>query len=185
MHYMSTGWTSPIKHYKVQPQKSHSWWCIINIKKVLNCFLFPSPSCFCQILVFFKHVWGTKTTHMVHLCFCPTNSDFWAWQADWKRCTESPWALLCCIPVNPWLLGAMGKGLCCIASWWSLVSCGEIAAEEDCESERGGRERNGGNGKHRKREKQNKNNTVSTDSYTKNLQQQQKKISHIAQYCCV
>lgn len=54
---------------------------------------------------------------------------------------------LCCVPVNPWLLGAMGKGLCCIASWWSFVSCGEIAAEEDCESEREGRERNWGNGK--------------------------------------
>lgn len=91
------------------------------------------------------------------------------------RCIESPRALLGCIPVNPWLLGAMGKGLCCIASWCSLVSCGEIAAEEDCESEREGRERNGGNGKHRKREEQNKNITVSTDSYIKNLQKKKRK----------
>lgn len=28
-------------------------------------------------------------------------------------------------PVNPWLLGARGNGLCCIANWWSLVSCGD------------------------------------------------------------
>lgn len=87
--------------------------------------------------------------------------------------------LLYCIPVNPWLLGAMGKGLCCIASWWSLVSCGEIAAEEDCESEREDRERNGGNGKHRKREKQNKHVTVNTDKL------KQTKKSHITQFCCV
>lgn len=57
----------------------------------------------------------------------------------WQVVKLSKWklmGLLYCIPVNPWLLGAMGKGLCCIASWWSLVSCGEIAAEEDCDSER-------------------------------------------------
>jgi len=27
------------------------------------------------------------------------------------------------LPWKPWLLCAMGKGLCCMASWWSLVSC--------------------------------------------------------------
>lgn len=46
------------------------------------------------------------------------------------------------LPVKPWLLGARGKGLCCMASWWSFVSWGEIEAEEDCESKReGARER--------------------------------------------
>lgn len=67
------------------------------------------------------------------------------------------------IPVNPWLLGAMGNGPCCIASWWSLVSCGEIAAEEGCKSERGDRERNGEIGKHRQREKQNTHTLINTD----------------------
>lgn len=45
-----------------------------------------------------------------------------SWELVWAEAS---------IPVNPWLLGAMGKGLCCIASWCSLVSCGEIAAEEE------------------------------------------------------
>ena len=53
--------------------------------------------------------------------------------------------------MNPWLLGAMGKGLCCMASWCNLVSCGDIAAEEDCErieqghreTQRGGRTKKG------------------------------------------
>lgn len=27
------------------------------------------------------------------------------------------------LPWKPWLLCAIGKGLCCMASWWSLVSC--------------------------------------------------------------
>lgn len=49
------------------------------------------------------------------------------------------------LPVNPWLHVAMGNGPCCMASWWSLLSCGEISEEEDCESERGDRRRNGGN----------------------------------------
>lgn len=88
---------------------------------------------------------------------------------------------LYCIPVNPWLLGAMGKGLCCIASWWSLVSCGEIAAEEDCDSERGGRKRNGGNGKHRKKEKENTHTHTSQSIQTAvqtNFQNKKKKVTH-------
>lgn len=49
------------------------------------------------------------------------------------------------------------------------MSCGEIAAEEDCESEREGRERDGGNGKHRKRRggKNRTRITISKDRYTK------------------
>lgn len=68
------------------------------------------------------------------------------------------------LPVNPWLHVAMGNGPCCMASWWSLLSCGEISEEEDCESERGDR-RNGENRNSRGKSKIY--NTVNTESYTK------------------
>lgn len=89
----------------------------------------------------------------------------------------------CCVPVKPWLLGGMWKGLCCMANWWSLVSWGEMAAEEDCERERGeeegggrepegtGRREGGGGG-------ENKHMLVNTETPTR------KNTSHISQCGC-
>lgn len=34
------------------------------------------------------------------------------------------------LPWKPWLLCAIGKGLCCIASWWSLVSCWNVEGKD-------------------------------------------------------
>lgn len=86
------------------------------------------------------------------------------------------------LPVNPWLLGAMGKVLCCIASWWSLVSCGEIAAEEDCESERGDRERNRGNGK---TQEEGRAEQTHHSQYRQQYKGTEQKQTHITQFCCV
>lgn len=126
-------------------QRFHSF----HVYQLRKNILFPKLGCvvvlFCWDYIII-HYMSTQTFPQIiqgqnqPRWYC-ANSDFEAgeFKANGPR--------LCCVPVNPWLLCAMGKGLCCIASWWSFVSCGEIAAEEDCESEREGRERNGGNGK--------------------------------------
>lgn len=95
--------------------------------------------------------------------------------------------LLYCIPVNPWLLGAMGKGLCCIASWWSLVSCGEIAAEEDCDSEREEAEREMEEMENTGRRKRRTHIHTHHSQYRQLYKQTFKiiiKKSHITRYCC-
>lgn len=85
---------------------------------------------------FYEYKWKKKKSALHRLEWSARESQFVrrhpSQLKDWK---ETPWEWITkieqwhsCfqqahIPWKPWLLCAMGKGLCCMASWWSLVSC--------------------------------------------------------------